>query len=85
MKRILPFASVRTLICFLTFVLVPAALYAQSGWPTFVPPVPDACSRFPAGSVVRNPPALFSRGGSLTVNFSYQTRTDQTDGLCLLL
>jgi hypothetical protein len=50
--------------------------------PTFVSSVPDCCSRFPAGSVVRNPPALFSRNGSLNVNLSYQMRTD-SNGLTL--
>lgn len=41
-----------------------------------MPPAQASCPRFPAGSVVHNPPALFSRNGLLTVNFSYQTRTD---------
>ena len=71
-----------TLLCILTFVLMPLSVFGQSGTPTFVSTVPDACSRFPAGSVVHNPPALFSRNGSLTVNFSYQTRTD-SDGRTL--
>ncbi len=44
--------------------------------PGSIPPVPNACSREAAGSVVQNPPALFSRDGELTVNFSYQTVTD---------
>jgi FtsP/CotA-like multicopper oxidase with cupredoxin domain len=30
-----------------------------------------------AGSVVKNPPALFSHNGALIVNFSYQTATDE--------
>ncbi len=36
----------------------------------------NPCPRFAAGSVVENPPALFSRNGSLVVNFSYQTTID---------
>jgi len=44
--------------------------------PVTVPPVADACSRPAAGSVVQNPPALFSHDGVLSVNFSYQTTTD---------
>jgi hypothetical protein len=36
----------------------------------------NPCPRFSAGSVVRNPPALYSQGGSLTVNLSYNTTTD---------
>jgi FtsP/CotA-like multicopper oxidase with cupredoxin domain len=68
--------AARTLSCFLAFWLLPLS----SLWPTNslapVPPVPDSCLRFPAGSVVRNPPALFSHNGYLSVRFSYQTRTD---------
>jgi FtsP/CotA-like multicopper oxidase with cupredoxin domain len=76
MKRKISSPSLRTLIHLLTLVLTPAALFAQRGLPTFVPPAPDACERFAAGSVVQNPPALFSRSGFLAVNFSYQTKTD---------
>jgi FtsP/CotA-like multicopper oxidase with cupredoxin domain len=36
----------------------------------------NPCPRFSAGSTVRNPPALYSQGGSLTVNLSYNTTTD---------
>jgi FtsP/CotA-like multicopper oxidase with cupredoxin domain len=36
----------------------------------------NPCPRFSAGSVVRNPPAVYSQGGSLTVNLSYNTTTD---------
>jgi FtsP/CotA-like multicopper oxidase with cupredoxin domain len=39
----------------------------------------NPCPRFSAGSVVRNPPALYSHNGSLTVNLSYNTTTD-SDG-----
>jgi FtsP/CotA-like multicopper oxidase with cupredoxin domain len=41
-----------------------------------VPPVVNPCGRPPAGSIVQNPPALFSVGGVLSVSFSYQTTTD---------
>jgi FtsP/CotA-like multicopper oxidase with cupredoxin domain len=44
--------------------------------PTPVAPVANACQRFAAGSVVQQPPALFSKNGVLNVNFSYQTTTD---------
>jgi FtsP/CotA-like multicopper oxidase with cupredoxin domain len=40
---------------------------------TPVAPVANACQRFAAGSVVRQPPALFSQNGVLNVRFSYQT------------
>jgi len=44
---------------------------------TPVAPVPRPCTpRFTAGSVVHNPPALFSSNGVLNVRFSYQTTTD---------
>jgi len=36
----------------------------------------NPCPRFSAGSAVRNPPALYSEDGSLTVNLSYNTVTD---------
>jgi FtsP/CotA-like multicopper oxidase with cupredoxin domain len=45
--------------------------------PTPVPPVANACQRFAAGTIVQNPPALFSQNGVLNVSFSYQTTTDQ--------
>jgi FtsP/CotA-like multicopper oxidase with cupredoxin domain len=44
--------------------------------PTPVDPVANACQRFAAGSVVQQPPALFSKNGVLNVSFSYQTTTD---------
>src|SRR5215467_6483014 len=43
---------------------------------TAVAPVANPCARFAAGSVVQNPPALFSQNGVLNVRFSYQTTTD---------
>src|SRR5260370_10815401 len=43
---------------------------------TPVAPVANPCPRFAAGSVVHNPPALFSQNGVLNVQFSYQTVTD---------
>ena len=49
-----------------------AAAYAQSP----VQPVPNPCPRFAAGSVVTNPPALYSNNGVLNVEFSYQQTTD---------
>jgi FtsP/CotA-like multicopper oxidase with cupredoxin domain len=36
----------------------------------------NPCPRFSAGSTVQNPPSLYSQGGSLTVNLSYNTTTD---------
>ena len=44
--------------------------------PLNVPPVQNACARPAAGSVVRNPPALFSKGGVVSANLSFQTVTD---------
>ena len=43
---------------------------------TPVAPVANACQRFAPGSVVQQPPALFSQNGVLNVSFSYQTTTD---------
>jgi FtsP/CotA-like multicopper oxidase with cupredoxin domain len=42
-----------------------------------IPPVANPCPRLAAGSVTKNPPALFSHNGALRVNFSYQTTTDE--------
>ncbi len=50
--------------------------------PSAIPPVANPCPRLPPGSLVRNPPALFSHGRVLKVNFSYQTATDE-DGRTL--
>jgi FtsP/CotA-like multicopper oxidase with cupredoxin domain len=50
--------------------------------PTAIPPVANPCPRVAAGSVVENPPALFSHNGALIANFSYQTTTDE-DGRAL--
>lgn len=47
-----------------------------------VAPLVNPCERPAAGDAVRNPPALFSRNGVLTVFFSYQTRQD-ADGRTL--
>ena len=52
--------------------LIPASAFGQ----TPVPPVPNPCQRFTAGSVTTNPPALYSQNGVLNVQFSYQTATD---------
>ena len=47
------------------------------GGPKPVAPVPSPCTpRFAAGSVIHNPPALYSSGGVLNVRFSYQQTTD---------
>jgi FtsP/CotA-like multicopper oxidase with cupredoxin domain len=48
--------------------------------------VANPCPRFNAGSVVHNPPALFSSNGVLEVRFSYQHRfdSDGTELLCFM-
>jgi len=49
---------------------------------TPVLPVPNpAPTRFAAGSTVEQPPALFSRNGVLSVQFSYQQTTDSLGNL----
>jgi FtsP/CotA-like multicopper oxidase with cupredoxin domain len=47
-----------------------------SSTPAAVQPVPNPCPRSAAGSIVHQPPALFSQNGVLSVQFSYQTATD---------
>ncbi len=44
--------------------------------PRPIPPVANPCPREAAGSVVQNPPDLFSKNGVLSVDFSYQTIPD---------
>lgn len=46
------------------------------GAPTPVAKVPNPCPRFAAGSVVHEPPDLYSENGVLSVRFSYQQTTD---------
>jgi FtsP/CotA-like multicopper oxidase with cupredoxin domain len=48
---------------------------------TRVAPVANPCQRFKAGGVVKNPPALFSSDGVLSVRFSYQQTTDSAGRL----
>jgi FtsP/CotA-like multicopper oxidase with cupredoxin domain len=62
----------RVLFGVVTFAMAPLCAFAQ----TPVPPVSNPCSRSTAGSVVHQPPALFSHDGVLSVRFSYQARTD---------
>jgi hypothetical protein len=72
-----------SLLCMIVaIVLVPASPIAQKVTATSsaapVPPVANACLRPDAGSVVRNPVALFSSNGVLNVRFSYQHRIDSS-------
>jgi FtsP/CotA-like multicopper oxidase with cupredoxin domain len=53
-----------------------AATSATSSSPPPVAPVANACQRFAPGSVVQQPPALYSQNGVLNVSFSYQQITD---------
>jgi FtsP/CotA-like multicopper oxidase with cupredoxin domain len=63
-----------------TAVVVMAQLCALAQAP--VAPVPNPCTpRFTAGSVVQQPPALFSHNGVLSVRFSYQQTTDSLGNL----
>lgn len=49
---------------------------APSSTPAAVAPVANACPRYLGGSVIHQPPALFSQYGVLNVRFSYQAVTD---------
>ena len=66
--------------------LKPVALlaFAMCAWagPNPVAPVPNPCApRFAAGSLIQNPPALYSSNGVLNVRFSYQQTTDSVGRL----
>src|SRR5260370_13356866 len=65
----------RILFVVMAFAIAPLGAFAQ----TPVAPVPNPCPRFAAGTMVQQPPALFSHNGVLNVRFSYQTTTDTTD------
>jgi len=54
-----------------------AGTSTQSAAPAPVTPVANPCPRFAAGSVVQDPPALFSHHGVLSADFSWQTTTDK--------
>src|SRR4029077_11510819 len=47
--------------------------------PTPIAPVANPCPRSAPGSVIQQPPALFSHNGVLSVEFSYQTMTDSAN------
>ncbi len=80
MNRRIPF--VLTIVAaMVVMALVSPTAFAQTATsttsgPTPVAPVKNPCQRFAAGSVVHQPPALFSQDGVLNVQFSYQTTTD---------
>lgn len=64
----------------LLFAVTQVPMFAQTTTTTSsapaVKPVANPCPRFAEGSVVHQPPALFSVNGTLNVQFSYQTTTD---------
>src|SRR5271163_1923510 len=78
--------SFRPTVALLTVVfwgLLPQSVKAQieptatsSSTAAAVAPLPNPCPRLAAGSVVHNPPALFSQNGVLNVRFSYQQASD---------
>lgn len=61
---------------FLAGLFVLAVAGTRGSAQTVVAPVANPCPRLAAGSVLHNPPSLFSNKGVLAVNFSYQTTTD---------
>lgn len=66
----------RILVALTTLAVLLLALPIVAFAQTPVAPVANPCTRFTAGSVVHNPPALFSSNGVLNVQFSYQSVTD---------
>lgn len=70
-------------LCFILATLASTCALAQppttpaaSATPSPVAAVSNPCQRFLAGSVIHQPPALFSYNGVLNVQFSYQSVTD---------
>jgi FtsP/CotA-like multicopper oxidase with cupredoxin domain len=74
-KLTLIFAGATILLISPCFTLAQSST-APTTNPTPVSPVANPCQRFTAGSVIHQPPALFSQNGVLTVRFSYQSTTD---------
>jgi FtsP/CotA-like multicopper oxidase with cupredoxin domain len=70
MNRWIPFVLTIAVCLLLLGSLIPA-----SGQ-TAVAPVSNPCQRPAPGSVIHQPPALFSQNGVLNVQFSYQSTTD---------
>jgi FtsP/CotA-like multicopper oxidase with cupredoxin domain len=64
------------LLAFAQVTALAQATTTASSAPVAVQPVPNPCPRFTAGSVIHQPPALFSQNGVLNVRFSYQSTTD---------
>ncbi|HEU4415366.1 MAG TPA: multicopper oxidase domain-containing protein [Candidatus Angelobacter sp.] len=75
-------SSRRILSMFLAGMFVFALAEMTASAQTAVAPVANPCPRLAAGSVLHNPPSLYSQKGVLQVNFSYQTTTD-ADGRTL--
>ena len=74
------------LVCGTAFLFSPAPTSSQAaagaGAPVPVALVPNPCTpRFAAGSVVHQPPELYSENGVLNVRFSYQETTDSVGRL----
>jgi FtsP/CotA-like multicopper oxidase with cupredoxin domain len=69
---------VRILTGVAIFLVAPLCAFSA---PAPVAPVPNPCARLTAGSVVQEPPALYSSNGVLSVRFSYQQTTDSVGRL----
>ncbi len=82
-KRKIRNVKMCVLPCLVVLAFSQASAFAQTTGspPTPVAPVPNPCPRLTAGSVVRQPPALFSSNGVLNVRFSYQQTTDSVGRL----
>src|SRR6267143_3616448 len=85
MKRKIRYVKLYVLSCLFVLAFSQASVLAQTtttgSTPTPVAPVPNPCSRFSAGNMIHQPPALFSSNGVLNVRFSYQQTTDSVGRL----
>src|SRR6267143_3993076 len=85
MKRKIRYVKLYVLSCLFVLAFSQASVLAQTtttgNTPTPVAPVPNPCSRFAAGNMIHQPPALFSSNGVLNVRFSYQQTTDSVGRL----
>src|SRR5882762_2460761 len=85
MKRKIRHVKLYVLSCLFVLAFSQASVLAQTtttgNTPTPVAPVPNPCSRFAAGNMIHQPPALFSSNGVLNVRFSYQQTKDSVGRL----
>ena len=68
-KRKMARVNWRVLFGIVILAMAPLCAFGYGASPTPVAPVPNPCPRLTAGSIVHQPPDLFSEDGVLSVRF----------------